>query len=178
MDRLTLIAIALLALWPSSSWAEPEVTPLDSPTMDAGPYRGTVLTIDAAPSSTPSMPTPEDVIDSTVPEETQQEISGVLSQIVAAARAGHWRLVASGLLILTMLLLARFRQHDWLEWAFGGSRGGSILIGVLGILGGLASAIATDAPLDWRLLLGGLAVTWTAVGGVVWLRSLVAPPEA
>ncbi len=101
--------------------------------------------------------------------ETDEPLD-VLGQIVQAARSGNWRLVASGALVLVMFCLRRFR--DRVTW-FGTSRGGATLAMGLALAGAFASALATSAPIDWRLVTGAIGVAFTGVGGYHWFRRVL-----
>lgn len=95
-----------------------------------------------------------------------------VSAIVEAARSGNWRLVAAGALALAMLALRRLRDRVAL---FRGDRGGTVLVGVLALGGAFASALATSAPIDFKLILGAFGIAWTAVGGYTFVKKLLWP---
>jgi hypothetical protein len=141
---------------------------------DAGaPVVEAPLIITSAPV-TDAAPVAADVVEAEPTITTEADVIEAVGKTVADARAGDWRHFASGLLALVMFALAKYRgKISWFE----GDRGGAILVGVLGLGGGFASAIASDGPLDWRLFVGSMGVTWTAVGGVHWVKQVFWPRD-
>lgn len=144
--------------------AAPAATAPDAPVVAA--EEGASVAPTEGDSAAAEEPTP--------PEQAEEDTLGTLEQLVNAVRYGQWRLAASLVLALLMLALAKARPH--MPW-FEGDRGGAILVGVLALAGAISTALATTAPLDWRLFAGALAVMWTAVGGVQWIKRIVWPKE-
>jgi len=137
---------------------------------DAGAVAATAPVI--APAAVPPAPAlPADALL----VSAQADPVGYLGSIVAAARAGQWRLVASGLLIAMMWAASFVRER--FRWTRG-DRGGAVLVMVVSLAGTTATALATDAPLDWRLFMGAAGVAFTAVGAFTWVRRLLAPKDA
>ena len=132
------------------------VTNAIAQTEDAG-----VVAVDAGPVDQPKAELPDNEI-------------GVLGELVKSVKAGEWRYAAALALTMLMLLLNRFR--DKLKW-FKGDRGGAVLVAVLALAGAVATALASDATLDWRLFLGAAGVMWTAVGGYTWVKRLIWPTK-
>lgn len=130
---------------------------------------GSVATVAELVPATPATP----VVDPVAAAEVDP--LGTVDKIVSAVRAGEWRFVASLLLALLMVALSRIREIGPAKKFFSGDRGGAILVGILAVSGALASALATDARLDWRLFLGAAGVMWTAVGGYTWFKRIVWP---
>lgn len=95
-------------------------------------------------------------------------------ELVLAVKNGHWRMAASLALVLLMLGIRRFRDKlPYLK----GDRGGAILVGIMGLAGALSAALATDAALDYKLVLGALGATWMAVGGYTWVKKILWPKD-
>lgn len=107
-------------------------------------------------------------------EAAEADPLGTAGDLVSAVREGNWRLVAS--LALALLMFGLSKVRDKIKW-FKGDRGGAVLVGILGLAGAVATALAGDGPLDWKLLLGALGVTWTAVGGYTWVKRLIWPAD-
>lgn len=97
-----------------------------------------------------------------------------LGDLVSAVKDGNWRLVVSLLLGIVMFAGAKFR--DKISW-FKGDRGGAILAMILAMAGAVATALASDAAMDWKLFLGAAGVAWTAVGGYTWIKRLFWPKD-
>jgi hypothetical protein len=106
-----------------------------------------------------------------VPEGDPIEL---VSKIVEAASSGNWRLVAAFALVLTMMVLGRFRKKIPI---FDGDRGGSILVMVLSLGGGLSTALMTDMPINANLVVGVVGTAFTAVGGFTWVRKIMWPQD-
>ena len=73
-----------------------------------------------------------------------------------------------------MLGIGKFR--DKVSW-FKGDRGGTLLVGGLALLGGLASALAADQSIDFSLLTGAIGVGLTAIGGYTGVKKLIWPSD-
>ena len=132
---------------------------------------GQVLASDAGIAPAAAVVENPATTDATTPDLDPIDVAG---KVVADARSGDWRHAASGLLFLAMLGLGKYR--DKVSW-FKGDRGGAVLVAVLGLAGGLGTALASDAPLDWRLFIGAVGVVWTAVGGVTWVKQILWPRD-
>jgi hypothetical protein len=99
---------------------------------------------------------------------------GSIDVFVTAVRTGNWKMVGSIAIALIMLILGKVRGKVKF---FAGDRGGSILVMILGLLGGLSAALAAGADIDWRLVVGIVATVWTAVGGVNWAKRIIWPKD-
>lgn len=125
------------------------------------------LVADAGPATAAPAPAagPVEATPTAEPEVMTEDL-------IKAVRTGQWRMAASLALGLLMLLLSKIR--DKVKW-FRGDRGGAVLVAVLAFGGALSTALASSAPLDWKLFLGTLGVMWTAVGGYSWIKKLIWP---
>ncbi len=134
---------------------------------------------DSTPPSDTAVPVPAADAPAGAAEEAlpdvQEDPVGAVEELVAHIRAGEWRMVFSLALAFLMFALARVRGR--IPW-FAGDRGGSILVFLLALLGAVSASLATPAPLDWKLFVGALGVTWMAVGGVNWVKRLIWPQDA
>lgn len=119
----------------------------------------------------------EKAAPSTPAEQADEDPVGTLGELVAAVRAGQWRAAAALALALLMLALAKARNWGPAQRLFGGDRGGAILVMLLSLAGGLSTALASEAPLDWKLFLGVVTVAFTAVGGYTWIKRLIWPAD-
>jgi hypothetical protein len=150
-----LIACTLFALGAQIAAAQPEA--------DAGPApaasSGTTDVVEAQPAA---------------PPDIESDPFGSIEKFVDAVKTGNWKMVGALALALIMLILAKVRDKVAF---FRGDRGGAILAMLLGLAGGLSAALAANAPIDWKLLLGIVSMTWTAVGGYSWIKRLVWPKD-
>jgi len=144
----------------ANAWAQPE------PDAGAG-----AIAMDAAPTADAAPPAPATAVAT---EANPAKPVDTLRSIVQDARAGRWRYAASGALVLLMLALARIRDKTGI---FAGDRGGAILVGVLGLFGGLVSALASSEPIDVWLFIGAMFVTWSAIGGWTWFKRVLKPKD-
>lgn len=176
LKRLTLIPV--MALVAALASAPDYAHALDA----APPEVATPATASAAPesASAPAAPsadaskvaTPQTRAGQPVIVDDTTQAIGVAGELLGAIRAGDWRYVAALLLILTMYAMRRLRKRIKI---FDGPRGGAILIGLLGTTTAVTMTLLASGPFDWRLLLGGLGLTWTSVGGYQWARDLIWP---
>ena len=97
-----------------------------------------------------------------------------VASLVSSIKNGQWRHAASFALVLVMLGIGKFR--DKVSW-FKGDRGGTLLVGGLALLGGLASALAADQSIDFSLLTGAIGVGLTAIGGYTGVKKLIWPSD-
>lgn len=104
----------------------------------------------------------------------EADVGSALGELVTAAKAGNWRYVLALSLSLVLIVFARLR--DKIKW-FRGDRGGAIAVMVLSMGGALATALASDASVDFKLFLGAAGVAWTAVGGYTWVKRLLWPKD-
>lgn len=96
------------------------------------------------------------------------------AELVKNVRSGNWRLAASGVLALLMLGLMRFR--DKIGW-FGTDRGGSALVMILSLGGGLSTSLATGQPINLQFFGAVIGSALTAAGGYHWLKSMIWPKD-
>ena len=97
---------------------------------------------------------------------------GVLGGLVDAVRSGQWRLVAA--LLLSLIMLGMTRMRTKIKW-FRGDRGGAVLVMLVSLCGALSTSLLTEAPIDFKMMLGAVGTTFTAVGGYTWIRRLLWP---
>lgn len=169
MTKILILACLILGLTaPVAAQASDAMPPPDM--VDAGAVVETVAA-DAA-VVVADVPVPAGPIDPVT--KATSDPGGVVLDMVKAAKSGQWRLVASLLLGLLMMTLSKFRSH---LKVFNGDRGGSVLVMILAMGGAFASALATDAKIDWRLFVGAAGVAWTAVGGYTWIKRLIKPAD-
>lgn len=98
----------------------------------------------------------------------------VIDSVVEAAKAGRWLLVAAGALTLAMFGLRKVR--DRVTW-FKGDRGGAILVILLSLGAALSTAFGSGNAVDWKLIVGAVAVAWTASGGYTNIRRILWPKD-
>lgn len=132
--------------------------------LDAGPVDAGVMAADAGPEAAQ----PDPVADA------EEDPFSVLGKLVKSAKEGNWRLVASLVLALMMVGLAKAR--DKVKW-FSGDRGGAVLVMLLALGGALASALASDMALNFQLFLGAAGIAWASVGGYTWFKKLFWPSD-
>lgn len=99
---------------------------------------------------------------------------GFLERFVKAVKEGNWKTVGALVLVVLMLVLAKVR--DKVAW-FKGDRGGAVLVAILGLASGFATALISGAPITWQLVAGIIGMTWTAVGGYTWVKRIVWPKD-
>jgi len=141
---------------------------------DAAPEAAAVLEAPEAPAAPPAAVEPAVAPEVTPAEKAEEDPMGTAVQLVQDIKSGNWRMVAAAVLAFLMLGLAKVR--DKVKF-FSGDRGGAILVGILGLAGAISSALATDTALDWKLFVGAMGVTWTAVGGYSWIKKLWKPAD-
>ena len=124
--------------------------------------------VDGAGASTVAADAPAPVVD------VEGDPIGSIEQFVAAVRSGNWKIVGAIALALLMFALAKVRNRIAF---FRGDRGGALLVAVLGLAGGFSAALSSGAEIDWKLVAGIIMTTWTAVGGVTWVKRLVWPKD-
>lgn len=108
------------------------------------------------------------------PVDVEGDPIGVAGELLKAAKEGNWRLFAALLLTVCMVVLSRVREK--VKW-FKGDRGGSVLVMALAMAGAVATALMTDAKMDWKLFVGAAGVAWTAAGGYTWAKRLISPKD-
>jgi hypothetical protein len=135
--------------------------------LSGGLLLGSAFAADGGPAVTAGGPTSPVV-------SAEADPLGTVGEIVKAARGGQWRLVAALALGLAMFGLGKVRGR--VKW-FAGDRGGAVLVLLLALGGGFASALATSAPLDWRLVSGALSIGLTAAGGFNVLKKIAFPKD-
>lgn len=133
----------------------------------------TIAPTTAKPGDKPDKPT-EATKALTPAEAAEEDPVGTAAEVVNDIRAGNWREAVVGLLALLMFGLVRVRDKIKI---FKGDRGGAALVMVLAVVGSLTVALATEAPLDWRLFLGAATAAWTAAGAVGWFKRIIWPKE-
>jgi len=157
---IALVALAMATMVVSiASAQDAAVMDASQPIVDAG--APAPVADDATPAPGPSIDIESDPI-------------GSVSRFVSAIKSGNWKLVGAMALALLMLVLAKTR--DRVKW-FKGDRGGAVLVSVLGLAGGFSAALSTGTAIDWKLVLGIFATTWTAVGGVTWFKRIIWPKD-
>ncbi len=130
----------------------------------------------AAAPTTPALDKPATPAKPLTPAEAvEKDPVGTAGEVVQDLRAGNWREAAVGLLALVMFVLVRVRDKIKI---FKGDRGGAILLMVLALVGSLSVGLASEDPLDWRLILGAATAAWTAAGAVTWFKRLIWPKDA
>jgi hypothetical protein len=107
-------------------------------------------------------------------DTVEADVGSALGELVSAAKSGNWRYVLA--LSLSLLLVVFAKLRDKVKW-FRGDRGGAIAVMVLSIGGALATALASDASIDFKLFLGAAGIAWTAVGGYTWVKRLIWPKD-
>lgn len=108
---------------------------------------------------------------------TAGEALDSLGELVQAVRSGHWRMVAGLSLSLLMFGFNWARKNvKWLKGKLAGDRAGALSLIALAVAGGLLTSLASDAPLDFKLIAGAL---WTAVeaAGIFLLIKKVFKPK-
>lgn len=107
--------------------------------------------------------------------DLDKDPGGFAASMLNAAKAGKWRLLAGGLLVVVVWLTRRFgsRAVPWLST----DRGGVALVLILGVLVGMATALAADAPITLDLLLGGISIALGGAGTYVAAKKSVAPRD-
>jgi len=168
-----LLVLLVIASSTAAAFGQPDPAP--DPEAAKATSEARAETAEAAPEPAAGTATAAEAVQpASAPEAAEKDPLGTLGQLVAAVRAGHWRLAASLALALLMVVLARVR--DRIKW-FRGDRGGAALVGLLALGGALVSALSSSAPLDWKLFLGAAGVMWTAVGGYTWVKRLLWPKK-
>lgn len=152
----TLALLFCLAAATTVAWADdPPAPPGAAATSPAAAGPPTAAPADPAPAAT-TPPAPS------------------VDRAVTALRTGDWRLLAAIVLSFIMAGLGRLRARvAWLR----GDRGGAVLVAALALLGSLAVSLEAGAPIDAKLFLTALAITWTAVGGYTWVKRLIWPTD-
>ncbi len=136
------------------------------------------------PTAAPEAPAvePEAPAEPPAPEEAPAEAdpladknpASTASEVVADVRSGDWRHAIAGLLVLVMFGLRSVR--DKIPW-FKGDRGGAALVLGLGVAGGIATALYTSAPLDWRLFAGAIGAATSSVGAYTLVKRILWPKD-
>lgn len=147
---------------------------------DAGPPPA--VTSDIAPAAPAAEPAPVTVTpDGDVVatpggavDRAVKDPRGTLEQIARSVRdGGAWRYAAAGVLVVLMALGIRFQLR-----IFGKTkRGRAIMVMVFSAAGAAFTTLATPVPLNGTLVLGAIGLTWTAVGGRAWIKSLLWPDD-
>ncbi len=165
----TIALLLTLAAVTPASWADDPPPPGDTVTAPAAAGPPTAAPADpATPVAAPAPVAPAASSPATPPPPS-------VDRAVTALRTGNWRLLAAIVLAFTMAGLGRLRAKvAWLR----GDRGGALLVGALALLGSVAVSLEAGAPIDLKLLLSALAITWTAVGGYTWVKRLIWPADA
>ncbi len=136
---------------------------------------GTAAAQDAGVADTPSVTT----IIITPAEQVERDPLGSVDDLLHALEGGNYRMAVALALGLVMLALGKVRHH--VKW-FAGDRGGVVLAASLGFMGALSAALASSAPIDFRLFATAAEVTLIAIGGYTaivraWKPKVVAIPE-
>jgi hypothetical protein len=118
--------------------------------------------------------------DGKTAEEIAEDPVGALTQLVEAVRTGQWRMAAAVALSLLMFGWNWLRKTDWLKSKIDLSkdRAGAISVLALAVAGGLLTSLAADAPLDYKMVLGGLWTAVEAAGLFVLIKKIWKPADA
>lgn len=103
------------------------------------------------------------------------DAGGFLSFLLSAVVGRNWILLAAAVCVGLTYLLRTFGAK-WVPF-FATDRGGAVLVLVIGMLGGIGSALAEGKPW-WAAILGGLGLAATSAGAFVIPKKLVAPTPA
>lgn len=109
--------------------------------------------------------------DAGIVDRADSDPVGVGLGVIQDAKRGNWKLAVAGILSLLMFALKQLREHTKV---FAGQRGGAILVMLLGLGGWFATTLAAGVDLSWSVVLAGIGIVWTAVGGFHWVRDLFA----
>ncbi len=149
---------------------------------DAGPPPPAVTT-DIA---TPTAPAPDTAVVTVTPDgdvtatpdgavdRALKDPTGLLTEIARGIRDGNgWRYAAAGVLVLLMALGIKYQVR-----IFGKTkRARAIMVLVFSAGGAAFATLATPIPLNAKLVLGAVGLTWTAVGGRAWLKAFLWPDD-
>lgn len=145
--------------------AAPAVTsPAVAPVLDAGPV--TMGTVDAAVAVGTQAPSSAATPAATLPD-LDRDPSGALMKLLEALRTRDWRILAAIVLVGVTWLTRRYagKKVPWLQT----DRGGVVVVLMLGVFGGVATALAARSPVTPGLLVDGIfnalmsAGIWTAL---------------
>lgn len=100
---------------------------------------------------------------------------GAVTSVLNAAKGGQWRLLA-GLLLSLLVWGARSYGSKWVPW-LKTDRGGAALVLALALLGGLATVLSGDSTLSFGTLANALSMAFSAAGGWVVAKKLLAPSD-
>lgn len=143
--------------------------------LEIAPRAEEPVSTDAALTSAPA--TSEDLTaDLPVPPGEADPV-GALTKLVQAIRNGQWRMAAAAFLSLLMFGWNYARKNQsWLKERVAGDRAGAISLIALAVAGGLLTALAAEATLDYKLVLG---TVWTAVeaAGIFTLLKKIWSPK-
>lgn len=114
---------------------------------------------------------PAPVVDSATGETG--DVGSDISQVIASARSGNWKLLLGGLLSLLMTLAYKFKVRELA--IFKGDRGGAILVMLLALMGAFASALSLNQPINLNLVVSAIGIAFTAVGGWAWFNKILKP---
>jgi hypothetical protein len=122
--------------------------------------------IAAAPPAPPAVAIPD----------PSQDPGGVVASLLAAAKAGQWRLLAG--LVLSVLVWAARRWGSgavpWLKT----DRGGAVLVLLLALLGGIGTSLAGSGPFGLSLLVNSLSMAFVSAGGYTVVKRILSPSDA
>lgn len=110
----------------------------------------------------------------TIPDPSQDP-GGVIASLLAAAKAGQWRLLA-GLVLSLLVWAARTWGSGAVPW-LKTDRGGAVLVLFLALLGGIATSLAGNGPFGLSLLVNSLSIAFTAAGGFAVVKKILAPSD-
>ncbi len=157
---LVVLVIGLIAATAANAEAPPVAADAAVAIGDAAPENDVEADEPAAPAS------PVAIVEA--------DPIGAVKVVLDSAREGNWKLVTAFVLALLMSLLGKFR--DKVKW-FKGDRGGAVLVMVLGIAGGISTALAVGAKFDLALLTGAFSTALLAAGGYSWFKKLIWPSD-
>ncbi len=98
----------------------------------------------------------------------------LITQLLGAIQGRNWILIVSAVLSGAIYVVRRWGLA-WIPW-FGTDRGGAVLTVVVGILGALASALATGHFMASSFV-DGLVLAMNTAGGFVLVKRILAPSD-
>lgn len=100
----------------------------------------------------------------------------LLTKAIGAGTARDWRALGAAVILLVVFVM-RALVGRWVGF-FKTDRGGATMALIVGVLGTVASLLTAGGKFQWGMLLDGLMAAFTAAGGYVTLKKLIAPSDA